>query len=352
MPKTPKKDLLAGHVRGYPKLAKHMGVHPESAIFRRFGALNARNLLYLQAELTALENALKEAETKDAESGQGQKHLYARDWFWLELSGREMNGDSLQLNLMMKVREKLKEYSTSTISRQKHKTHVLNSQDETLYYYTCVQRLEHPDWFDMKDIQQFLGGPEMERPLLGPDMDVWGDVSDPKSYVDDGLVALRPRERTDRFTSAVSERAISVIHLFNRLIKGRKATVVTLGYTDSTVTRITFWLTSFIASGIPVVCIIALMNLDSVTARLGAIAGFNGLIGLCLLAFTDAKRIDVFSITAAYANFSTQMTSPEADICCRFAAVQVVFVGQALETVTPGGSNGSKRAVTRATCLC
>jgi hypothetical protein len=42
-------------VNGYPKLARHMGASPEIAIFRRFGALNAQNLLYLQAELVHLE---------------------------------------------------------------------------------------------------------------------------------------------------------------------------------------------------------------------------------------------------------------------------------------------------------
>jgi hypothetical protein len=39
---------------GYTKLAIQMGQYSEMAIFRRFGALNAQNLLYLQAELVQL----------------------------------------------------------------------------------------------------------------------------------------------------------------------------------------------------------------------------------------------------------------------------------------------------------
>lgn len=35
------------HVRGYPKLVAEMAKTPEHAIFRRFGALNAHNLLYM-----------------------------------------------------------------------------------------------------------------------------------------------------------------------------------------------------------------------------------------------------------------------------------------------------------------
>ena len=51
---------LAEKVRGYPKLAGQMGLRPEVAIFRRFGALNAENLLYFQAELALLERDLQE----------------------------------------------------------------------------------------------------------------------------------------------------------------------------------------------------------------------------------------------------------------------------------------------------
>jgi hypothetical protein len=43
---------------GYTKLASVMGKNPELAIFRRFSALNAKNLLYLQAEHVNLEARL------------------------------------------------------------------------------------------------------------------------------------------------------------------------------------------------------------------------------------------------------------------------------------------------------
>jgi hypothetical protein len=46
-------------MEGYPKLSRLMAFYPEVAIFRRFGALNAENLLYLQAELQDLEIALQ-----------------------------------------------------------------------------------------------------------------------------------------------------------------------------------------------------------------------------------------------------------------------------------------------------
>jgi hypothetical protein len=51
--------ILVTMPAGYAQLASLMGAHPEVAVFRRFGALNAQNLLYLQAELTHLELELR-----------------------------------------------------------------------------------------------------------------------------------------------------------------------------------------------------------------------------------------------------------------------------------------------------
>jgi hypothetical protein len=115
MPKASRFELfegyVKGYVKGYPKLACSMGIRPESGIFRRFGALNARNLLCLQAELTHLEDALKIAKYKDSRNPVGEKVNYSRDWYWKEMSSLTSNEDTAQLNLVRKIREKLAEYS-------------------------------------------------------------------------------------------------------------------------------------------------------------------------------------------------------------------------------------------------
>jgi hypothetical protein len=46
----PAIDPLADLVHVYPRLAGHMARYPEMQMFRSFGALNVRNLLYLQNE--------------------------------------------------------------------------------------------------------------------------------------------------------------------------------------------------------------------------------------------------------------------------------------------------------------
>lgn len=101
---------------GYARLASLMSAHPETAVLRRFSYLNNLNLLYFQAELANLENALAEAASKDAKSGDVERIIYARDWQSLSESLRATNDDahdSTQWKIMLDIREKLKEYSES-----------------------------------------------------------------------------------------------------------------------------------------------------------------------------------------------------------------------------------------------
>jgi hypothetical protein len=99
-------------MRGYPRLATDMAKYSENAIFRRFGALNARNLLYYQSELTDLEKELLKIEAKDSESELHEKNARSRDYFWISHWERAKDGDSTQYDLVMKMRALLREYST------------------------------------------------------------------------------------------------------------------------------------------------------------------------------------------------------------------------------------------------
>jgi hypothetical protein len=102
-------DPFSHAVVGYPKLAAKMESLPETAIFRRFGALNAQNLLYYQAQLTYLERKLQAQQLKDSSVGSNREKKYAIDWFWLERARED--GDATQLDLVLKIRTLLKEYS-------------------------------------------------------------------------------------------------------------------------------------------------------------------------------------------------------------------------------------------------
>ena len=95
-------------MEGYSKLASLMGAYPDTLIFRRFGALSAQNILYLQAELVQLEHELKESSLANERSGDaGGKAIFSRDWFTLSHFNE---GNEQQWCIMLRIRAKLKEY--------------------------------------------------------------------------------------------------------------------------------------------------------------------------------------------------------------------------------------------------
>lgn len=94
---------------GYPRLAEKMSRIPEIAIFRRFGSLNAQNLLYLQAELVSMEKRLQKFQGQDSRSGIGNRKKYARNWYFLSQSRKD--GNEKQWKLVRQIRQVLKEYS-------------------------------------------------------------------------------------------------------------------------------------------------------------------------------------------------------------------------------------------------
>ena len=100
-------------MKGYAKLASLMGAHPEVAIFRRFGTSNALNLLYLQAEIVALESDLRTYTTADDSSSDPNRAIHSRDWYTLSQSSNSGGDVGLQWQTVVQLREKLNEYSSS-----------------------------------------------------------------------------------------------------------------------------------------------------------------------------------------------------------------------------------------------
>lgn len=92
---------------GYPKLADYVALEPQLAIFKRFGALNAENLFYMQAEIAGLEEELRQIVAKDAESRDRKVQKFSTSWRVLQ-AARE---NSVQWQKRMEIRARLKEYS-------------------------------------------------------------------------------------------------------------------------------------------------------------------------------------------------------------------------------------------------
>jgi hypothetical protein len=112
-PPSNPSDPLYKDILGYPRIAARMALNPSTASFRRFSALQARNLLYMQSELCSLERKLRAQEAIDSASENPDKKKYATNAGFLRLGMLdEEDGLSKQLELLGKIQRKLKEYST------------------------------------------------------------------------------------------------------------------------------------------------------------------------------------------------------------------------------------------------
>jgi len=102
-------EMCSGEQNGYPELAKIMGPYSGMGIYRRFAELNARNLLYLQAELLNLEEELDTLTLADRYSPFKANRRYAKSVKKL-IQSREADGSG-QWHKILEIRAKLKEYS-------------------------------------------------------------------------------------------------------------------------------------------------------------------------------------------------------------------------------------------------
>src|SRR5271154_482352 len=73
-------------VGGYQSLAGFMGPEPGISIYRKFAALNALNLLYMQSELVHLELELKNIAKEDDESQALERKSYKKSFLALQRS--------------------------------------------------------------------------------------------------------------------------------------------------------------------------------------------------------------------------------------------------------------------------
>jgi hypothetical protein len=85
--------------RGYPQFAALINADPAFAVFRRFGTLRARSLLYKQDELVELEAQLNEADATE------RRQVY--------LSSRRRDANEERKTLMQSIDKALIEYGTT-----------------------------------------------------------------------------------------------------------------------------------------------------------------------------------------------------------------------------------------------
>jgi hypothetical protein len=126
-------NLSLPKMDGYHKLAALVGDHEELFMLRRFATTNAKNLLYMQAEILHLDAELHEIATQDHSRCEKSRN-YEYCVFDLKESYGNRENDT-QWRKILEIREKLKEYSWSTWITQSNGS--LNSSANIWMQSTC-----------------------------------------------------------------------------------------------------------------------------------------------------------------------------------------------------------------------
>ena len=105
LPNLPRRRYL----EGFPSLSHFIAGDRQEAIYRRFGSLSARSLLYQQSELHRLEHQL---ELYDQEDAQGLDNVSAqkRARQWEDVAADDSDSARLRRELQDKIKSRVKEY--------------------------------------------------------------------------------------------------------------------------------------------------------------------------------------------------------------------------------------------------
>ncbi|KAH8751521.1 hypothetical protein BGZ57DRAFT_973954 [Hyaloscypha finlandica] len=265
-------------MEGYAKLAQLMATHEEFAILRRFKTLNYQNLLYLQAEIVHLEQELAKLVNRDlAHLDRGD---FAKDWWTLaHANGAEAQQ---QWKKILKIRKKLGKYNNSLLKQ------------------ASIAGLGNPSHVDLDFLRSWLERPSMGYfPIRGQDQAAW----DPRD--EDDLIAIKARTSPDPFSKWFTDSLVRVYHRFLGE-KFKKQSSPSLGdgiftYKETHLCSILRILSTVVASILPVLSVVTLCLVNSNALKLGLIVLFSACFAFALALMTNARTIEVFAATSAFA---------------------------------------------------
>ncbi|KAF2090985.1 hypothetical protein K490DRAFT_53909 [Saccharata proteae CBS 121410] len=272
-------------LHGYPRLAAYISNTPGAAIFRSFSTLDARLLLYRQAEIVCLEHELNHLEQLHG----GTKELHYRIG---ELKDAPA-GSSGQLlwEKVIEVEGKMEKYR------------------RCLLEHKLVNDLPRPDNYSVQSLYDFVHKEETGgRWLQHPEDTIW-EVWDGKQQQKDLVTLSHNFRNQDSFTRIVTGPILEGFHrLYKRFAKPdtEEGTYI---YSDKTIIRIINTLIVVIASLLPTISIIALYFISQPIMRLVFVLIFGTVFAACFSLFTAAGHSEVFLASIA------------------LASVQAVFIG-------------------------
>lgn len=110
---------------------------------------------------------------------------------------------------------------------------------------------------------------------------------------------LKERTAPDTFSRKLPEWAVPLVERFAPAwFTKPDPQVGVICVRDAHGFRITMGITSAVAAMMPIVILAVLLNVKTLAGALGASAVLNALLAVCLVVFTEARKIDVFGVIA------------------------------------------------------
>ncbi|GKZ93960.1 hypothetical protein CBS115989_4376 [Aspergillus niger] len=264
--------------KGYDRLAALMARDPGSSIYRSFSKLNAKNLLYLQAEIAYIQIDLQDIIEED---GQSEDKVSFPFSVW-DMKNSE---DPVQWEKVLEARKLLKEYNTALLQQAQ------------------LLRLNAPEKADLEVFQAWLKEEESRNMWFSPP-DQW------RGENESDLVALNSRhEETDRFTRFVYTRVLSWFHRMVG-VKDTKRKDIESGvwyYNDRTIKSWTYILSLIISGLLPATSMIVLYFLKDPAAILITICVYDMVFVLVMGLMVKARRVEIFAAATAFAAVQVTM---------------------------------------------
>ncbi|KAF2689276.1 hypothetical protein K458DRAFT_400068 [Lentithecium fluviatile CBS 122367] len=265
---------------GYPGLSRFMGPNFDQGlgIFKRFGDLNCRNLLYMQAELLCLDEELRVLTLVDHNGPDSTRATYARN-VW----NMRKDAKSLQWAKILELRWKLNAYNNALLQQAQ------------------IAKLDTANQYDLNSLLHWLedknGGNGF---LYGVEAGAWNenDLAD--------LITIASRASNDGFMRWLEEKIIPrlppfALRLWKQPIRGSEGVGVAR-CNLSLLNALGRIVTVFLAATVPSVAVLALYLIKSLEYRLCAVAAFSTCFAIVLAVFTTSRSVEIFTATAAFAS--------------------------------------------------
>lgn len=205
--------------------------------------------------------------------------------------------------------------------------------DEALFQVMRLDQAEGPSSRDIQDLRKWLIRPSMGNNfLIGAEALTWdevnnGDFISPRVGTPDKFNSLLTGSILDAYHWAYGHRKEASQNLSMLIVcrtnadqyQNQDSRMQDLGnnlrvYDDKKITVVADALAAVISSLLPTVMILVLFFVHDMLWRLGLLIIFTAIFSASITVFTNAKKIEVYSATAA------------------FAAVEVVFIGSTSST--------------------